>query len=902
MQNVLQNELNNYPAINENLKALFASSTQVTQQEFRRFSQTIMTENPNLDALEWIAVNHTKPFLSAAKNTSDQRPFLITYQEPSLAGVREPSDQMLDELTTKTLQAACDSGNTLVLIDKSGSDPASAQVYTYLYTPIYSGSELATTLEQRREQLLGFVATRFSMDKVVHGQNKKYAHLELLLKISYAGQTLINEDFLDPKKIAMTLPVLEKSASLQLADRLLHVSFRASPQFYGSQYLWNIWWLILSAFLINGFAGLGLLMLTGRNLHTENIVKMRTKELEQEIGQRKRILLQRNNHNLVLKAIVSTSTLPEILTLIVKTVETYYPDCLCSILLADEENACLRLVSATSLPDFYNQAIDGTKIADGIGCCGTAAFTGRRTIVEDIQQHPYWQDFADVASQAELAACWAEPIMSSNHQVLATIAIYHRQPYYPDEAFIDDVVDFAKLASIAIEKKQSEERIANMAFFDALTNLPNRRLFLDRLDKVLAKGLRHKNYGALLFLDLDHFKALNDNYGHDIGDELLIQVANRLKACVRDEDTVARLGGDEFVILMDCNEATQELMLDRSLTMGERVQRALQKPYQLKDHPYQISSSIGVTLIPQPGVVADELLKQADTAMYHAKNLGRNNIRFFSEAMQKQAEERIKTESELQYALHNKQLCLLFHPQFDSEQNLLGAEVLLHWQHPVKGLLPLEAFIDIAEEAGFMPTISDWWLKQVCLHLQQWPKLPYLSVKLSPSQFNIFKLSKKFVASSAQQNGILKRLMLEVSATAIFDDIENNLGKLQAITKLNIATALSIDDFSTCCLSLSYLKTLPISQIKVNQNVICNIEVDALIVETMTAMANHFGLSVVAEQIETAKQLQFLKEKGCNGYQGHFFGQPMTAEAFAYAFSVTEDINQSHGRHLTVNV
>ncbi|GAB6142030.1 hypothetical protein JCM14076_27590 [Methylosoma difficile] len=871
MQNILQNELNRFPHVNESLKALFASSVQVTEQEFKQFSHSMLETNDNVEELQWITPQADK-----------SSHYLVTYQLTAHA-----SKHLIDDgLSTYTLDAAVDSGQSLAFI--AHQQAASSQPVTAcLFTPIYRGIHLPETQALRRQQLLGLVASCFHLDNVVFKQSFKHAHLQLLLTLTDEGQEVVSQR-LESNKVVQTLPVLQKSSNLQLAGRQIRCDYQASPQFYSSEYLWNIWWLILSQFLINGLAGVGLLMLTGRNLQTERIVKDRTRALEEEVFQRKKIITERSNHNIILQAILSPNKLDEVLDVIVKSVEENYPDSYCSILLADENGICLCKGSTLGLPEFFNQAIKGLQVNVGGDCCNTASFGAKRIVIENIEQHPFWQTYSSLAKQAGIASCLLEPILSSSHHVLGALVIYHRQAFRPDQEMMLVAADYAKLASVAIEKKLYEEHIANMAFFDALTNLPNRRLFLDRLDKVLAKGTRHKTFGALLFLDLDHFKALNDNFGHDIGDELLRQVADRLKDCVREEDTVARLGGDEFVVLIDCNETTRELILERSLVMGERVQRTLQQPYQLKEHRHHVSPSIGVTILPQQGVLADALLKQADTAMYQAKHQGRNAIRYFDPLLQKQADIRQKTENELKSAVKNDQLRIFYQPQFDIDGVLIGAEAMLFWQHPEKGLLAAEDFIGIAEELGLMWVFSDWWLSEVCLQLKRWPSLPYLSVKLTAKQFKRMKIDEKLAAISNQQSHLLKRLVLEISATAIFDDAELNIAKLEAINGLSISTALSIDDFNTCCLSLSYLKNLPICQIKINQHVICNIEVDALIVETMTGMASHFGLTVVAEQIETAKQIRFLNEKGCHGYQGTFFGAPMAADEFAYVYRVVE--------------
>ena len=541
--------------------------------------------------------------------------------------------------------------------------------------------------------------------------------------------------------------------------------------------------------------------------------------------------------------------------------------------------------AAPSLPKFYNQAIDGIAIGDGVGSSGTAAYKGQRVIIENVFEHPYCKDYVALAKQAGLAASWSEPIFSSTQRVLGVFAIYHRTPYYPDTELLTEINELAQLASIAIERKISEEKVTHLAFFDALTNLPNRRLFMANLEKALSSDIRHKTNGALLYLDLDHFKTLNDSLGHDIGDELLIQVANRLKQCVRDEDTVARLGGDEFVILLSCREISQDIMVEHALTLAERVQTALQAPYQLKEHIHHITPSIGITLIPSPDITPGELLKQADTAMYHAKNRGRNAISFYNEDMQRRADLRLMLERDLRVALVEHQFSLHYQPQFDLKHQLIGAEALLRWQHPEKGMIPLADFIHVAEETGLILLIGDWVIRQACLQLIKWPGLPRLAVNISPKQFRQPKFAHK-IAAILSEYGIEKsRLTLEIIEGSLVEDLDDTIEKLQALQNLGIH--ISIDDFGTGYSSLSYLKMLPLNQLKIDQSFVRDIITDAndaVIVETIIVMAKHFGLSVIAEGVETIQQAQYLRDSNCKGYQGYLFSKPLAADEFTRQF------------------
>jgi len=345
----------------------------------------------------------------------------------------------------------------------------------------------------------------------------------------------------------------------------------------------------------------------------------------------------RHFHSQILEKLAAGTPLNTILEAIVLGIEALYPDKLCSILLLDEAGQCVTGCIAPSLPDFYNKAFDGLAVGVGMGSCGTAAFMGQRVVVEDIATHPYWEPLKELAAQVGLGACWAEPIRSGSHKILGAFGIYHREKYAPNDADIALIEQTARLVSIAIEKTVAEEKIRNLAYYDSLTQLPNRRLLDERLALALASSRRTGRHGALMLLDLDNFKPLNDTHGHAAGDLLLIEVARRLNANVREVDTVARLGGDEFVVVIGDLDAAADLALEQALAVAEKIRTALAQPYPLtiaaqQDTPaavieHHCSSSMGLTLFTgQDAHHQTELLKQADDAMYRAKQSGRNTV------------------------------------------------------------------------------------------------------------------------------------------------------------------------------------------------------------------------------------------------------------------------------------
>lgn len=412
--------------------------------------------------------------------------------------------------------------------------------------------------------------------------------------------------------------VLKPIADLQNAtDKIHHGDFDIDVPVLGTGEI---------ALLSHSFAGMAN-HVRDTNRDLENKVRERTDELRR-INEYE----QFRSHTLELMA--GDKTLPIILKAIVQGVEKLNPTMICSILLLDSEGKHLEKGVAPSLPDFYNKALDGVEIGIGVGSCGTAAFTGERVIVSDITTHPYWAPYKELAAKAELKACWSEPILSSSHQVLGTFAIYHHDASTPTESDIATIEQTARLTSIVIEHKRMEEQVHEMAFRDTLTQLPNRRLLNDRLTQTLAVGKRSGRYSALLFLDMDNFKPLNDTYGHEVGDLLLIEVARRISSCIRETDTVARFGGDEFVVILSELDDEVTESGEQARIVAEKIRDALSDMYLLTvAHgsdaggliEHHCSSSIGVVLFNHTAN-RDTVLKRADMAMYEAKNGGRNRV------------------------------------------------------------------------------------------------------------------------------------------------------------------------------------------------------------------------------------------------------------------------------------
>ncbi|WP_305073256.1 putative bifunctional diguanylate cyclase/phosphodiesterase, partial [Propionivibrio sp.] len=444
------------------------------------------------------------------------------------------------------------------------------------------------------------------------------------------------------------------------------------------------------------------------------------------------------------------------------------------------------------------------------------------------------------------------------------------------------------------ERKLAEEEIRHLAYFDQLTGLPNRQLLADRLQQALAASCRHHQCGAVLFIDLDNFKTLNDTLGHEQGDVLLREVARRLSRCVRECDTVARQGGDEFVIMLEALGESLPDAANHAELVGEKIIASLNQPYLFPGYEHHSSASIGIAMFSGCDEVADELLKRADMAMYQAKSAGRNTLRFFDPEMQAVVSAHAALEAGLREALQQDHFVLHFQPQVDSACRLTGAEVLLRWHDPRYAQVPARIFITVAEETGLIIPIGEWVLSTVCAQFVAWqadPALAHLSiaVNISPRQFQQKDFVERLLATLEHSGADPRRLKLELTEGILVKDIDDVVAKMGALKAHGIG--FSLDDFGTGYSSLSYLKRLPLDQLKIDQGFVRDILADAddaAIAGMVVALGENFGLTVIAEGVETEAQLFKLAELGCNHYQGYLFSRPLPQADFeAYARSQT---------------
>lgn len=444
------------------------------------------------------------------------------------------------------------------------------------------------------------------------------------------------------------------------------------------------------------------------------------------------------------------------------------------------------------------------------------------------------------------------------------------------------IINYVSVFSDITIQKTHEDHVQYLGFYDQLTSLPNRRLLLDRLQYNLSLSQRNKKRGVLMFLDLDDFKKINDSLGHEVGDELLQQVATRIRQSLSRNDTVARLGGDEFVILVANQTLEDESLIEFSSSLAKKIITAFQQPFHIKGYQHYISTSIGLSIFAPTGQTAVSILGQADTAMYKAKKSGKNTFCFYEQAMQTMAEANLALEHDLRQAIEQQQFILNFQPQVDNLGKTLAIEALLRWHHPERKWVAPSDFIPLAEDSGLIIPIGQWILIQACTQLQSWLQhgieIQHISINVSPKQFRQADFIDN-IKSALNQSGLpAERLMLEITEGIVLDNVDDTIQKMDTLKKIGIQ--FSIDDFGTGYSSLSYLKRLPIDELKIDQSFVRDIATDkddAAIVATIIAMATHLNLTVVAEGVENFQQLDFLTDNGCTLFQGYYFSHPLSA-------------------------
>ena len=742
----------------------------------------------------------------------------------------------------------------------------------------------------------------------------------------------------------------------------------------------------------------------------------------------KRAEIRGQTQSEVMSQLVKGASLSQIFESLIKEVEQEDSSALCSILLLDSSGKHLLTAAAPSLPDFYNQAINGLQIGEGVGSCGTAAYTKNRLVVDNIQTHPFWNEFKQLAEKANLASCWSEPIIGSDNKVLGTFAIYHQQPKSPSDDDIQLIEFISQLATIAIEKnlsrkqqqlstrvfndthegimitnaegdiidvnpafcditgysredvigekpsilssgkhgpeffaemwetlaetghwqgevwnrtkegrlyaellsisslrneheqvinyvgiftditqsKKQQEALNLMAHYDVLTGLPNRALFVDRFHQAIAHSKRTKTLLAIFFLDLDKFKPVNDNYGHEVGDKLLIEVAKRIAANIRQEDTVSRQGGDEFTILLGDLKSIAE-----SKKMAQRIHHSLALPYSIDGHTISIGASSGITLYPIEDADLDTLIRYADQAMYQAKLLGRNRYHLFHHEDDQGIALKQNQLKEIGDALTNNEFELYYQPKVNMVSgDAFGAEALIRWMHPEKGMIPPLDFLPAIEGTELEILLGNWVLNESLTQLEVWHGMgirPEVSINISShhllSDTFFSQLDSALAKHPAVDSQCLQLEILESSALGDLNTISSIIKTCQGALGVKIA----LDDFGTGYSSLTHLRHLPANTIKIDQSFVRDMlddPSDSAIIEGILGLAEAFNRDVIAEGVETTNHGLMLLMMGCEQAQGYGIAKPMPAADYPQwlnDYSPNQQWQLSGNKHQTIS-
>ncbi|NNM88970.1 MAG: EAL domain-containing protein [Phycisphaerae bacterium] len=437
------------------------------------------------------------------------------------------------------------------------------------------------------------------------------------------------------------------------------------------------------------------------------------------------------------------------------------------------------------------------------------------------------------------------------------------------------------------DRKAAEAHVERLAYFDSLTDLPNRRLFLDRLASNLALSIRNDTHGVAAVLDLDNFKNLNDAEGPDMGDLLLREIASRLQSCLREGDTAARLGGDEFAILLTNLSADGTTAAQLGRTILERIGKSIEVPLALGSIQHQLTTSIGAVVFPTGKEAPADILQKANTALDRSKAAGKNTISYFEAAMQDHVQRRVTMERDLRTAVESGEFRMFLQPQVLGNGTIIGAEALIRWQHPTKGLVPPLDFIPVAEETGLIVDIGEWIFRQACQtvkRLEAWNNGLRIAVNVSPRQFRMANFPTRMAAIIEEVGIKPHQVAMEVTEAVFFDNLSHAVATMNELKSLGVR--LSLDDFGTGYSSLSYLQKLPIAELKIDRSFIKDAPTnpnDAALVEAILAVARQRKLDVVAEGVESVKHVDFLKSRGCRVFQGYYFGRPVPAEEFVAA-------------------
>jgi diguanylate cyclase (GGDEF)-like protein len=583
--------------------------------------------------------------------------------------------------------------------------------------------------------------------------------------------------------------------------------------------------------------------------------------------------------------IVQDEPLTEILDRIVTILERQRPEARGSIYLVQDDR--IQAAAPGRAPQSLHKVVEGLPVGPDAGCCGLSAYLGQPIVAEDITDSPFSRNYKEAVLLHNIRACVSAPILSGKGSVLGAIALHYDKPYETSDDDLKLVEKMGQLAALAFEQNHLSELLTHQAQHDALTGLLNREALIQSLKRHVNQAVRYGEKGALLLIGLDRFKRVNDSMGHQIGDLLLTQVAERLKGSTRKNDILARMGGDEFVLLLLNIKDNREAV---GLT-AKRILDRLSTPYRVSNHKLHVGASIGICFFPDDAASPDSAVKNADIAMYAAKNDGGNRYQLYSEQMNIAVMERLETENNLRKAIEANQFELYYQPQCNlADGKLTALEALIRWNHPELGRIPPDRFIPIAEESRLIIPIGEWVIRQACRQNAEWQRQGHPPVRVAVNVSSVQITENDFadiVQRILEETGLdPKWLEVEITESVLLRDrdvVRRNLGRLKGI---GIAT--TIDDFGTGYSSITYLRQMPLDCLKIDRSFIRDMIGDdpatlrnQALVKAFISLAQNLNLTVVAEGVETVSQRRFLIQLGCEIGQGFLFSAPAPAEKIA---------------------